>query len=39
MHSEDVVSDDDERKHRMREELRRFSKEFYAIGIQRLTKR
>jgi histone-lysine N-methyltransferase SETMAR len=32
-------ADDDELKHSVREELRRFSKEFYATGIQRLTQR
>jgi hypothetical protein len=31
--------DDDELKHGVREELRRFSKEFHAKGIQRLTQR
>jgi histone-lysine N-methyltransferase SETMAR len=33
------ADDDDELKHSVREELRRFSKEFYATGIQRLTER
>jgi len=32
-------SDDDELQHSLREELRRFNKEFYVIGIQRLTQR
>jgi histone-lysine N-methyltransferase SETMAR len=32
-------ADDDELKHSVREELRRFSKELYATGIQRLTQR
>jgi len=30
---------DDELRHRLREELRRFSKEFYSTGLQRLTQR
>jgi histone-lysine N-methyltransferase SETMAR len=32
-------ADDDELKHSVSEELRRFSKEFYATGIQHLTQR
>jgi histone-lysine N-methyltransferase SETMAR len=32
-------ADDDELKHSVGEELRRFSKEFYTTGIQRLTQR
>jgi histone-lysine N-methyltransferase SETMAR len=32
-------ADDDVLKHSVREQLRRFSKEFYATGIQRLTQR
>jgi len=33
------VDDDDELRNRLREELRRFSKEFYSTGIQRLMQR
>jgi hypothetical protein len=32
-------AEDDELKHRVREELRRFTQEFHATGIQRLTQR
>jgi hypothetical protein len=34
MHAEERFAED-EQKHSAREELRRFSKEFYATGIQR----
>ncbi|GFG40768.1 hypothetical protein Cfor_06046, partial [Coptotermes formosanus] len=32
-------AEDDELKHSVREQLRSFSKEFYATGIRRLTQR
>ena len=35
MHAEERFAEDDELKHSAREKLRRFSKEFYATGIQR----